>query len=377
MRIDGWLQDLRIAARSLAKQKAWTAVAIVTLALGSGANTALFTIVNAALLRPLPYPDSDRIVSISEMDKGVDHGSVPVPTFTEWGRAARSLSVLAAHSSASAVLGSVDEPELVNGARVTASYFRVFALNPIRGRVFTAEEDVPGSPGVVVLSDQLWRRSLAADSAIIGKTIVLDGTPSVVIGIMPASFTTARRAQFWTPLRLATSGTSGGAIFYHSVIARLQPGITVGAARDELATINRRLDLEKPANARGWTPLVMTLHDRRFGDNRPALLLLFGAVGVLLLIACANVSSLLLARAARRQREFAVRIAVGATRGRLVRYLVCESLVLSLAGGLLGLGVAIAAVRYFVSTSPAWIANVENIRVDGAVMLCTARPRPC
>ena len=371
MRIDGWLQDLRIAARSLAKQKAWTAVAIVTLALGSGANTALFTIVNAALLRPLPYPDSDRIVSISEMDKGVDHGSVPVPTFTEWGRAARSLSVLAAYSSASAVLGSVDEPELVNGARVTASYFRVFALNPIRGRVFTAEEDVPGSPGVVVLSDQLWRRSLAADSAIIGKTIVLDGTPSVVIGIMPASFTTARRAQFWTPLRLATSGTSGGAIFYHSVIARLQPGITVGAARDELATINRRLDLEKPANARGWTPLVMTLHDRRFGDNRPALLLLFGAVGVLLLIACANVSSLLLARAARRQREFAVRIAVGATRGRLVRYLVCESLVLSLAGGLLGLGVAIAAVRYFVSTSPAWIANVENIRVDGAVMLFT------
>jgi hypothetical protein len=159
MKSDGWLQDLRIAVRSLAKQKAWTAVAIVTLALGSGANTALFTIVNAALLRPLPYPDSDRIVSVSEMDKGVDHGTVPVPTFSEWGRTARSFSALAAYTWTSAVLGSVDAPEVVDGARVSASYFRVLGLNPRRGRVFTAEEDRPGSP-VVVLSDQLWRLKL-------------------------------------------------------------------------------------------------------------------------------------------------------------------------------------------------------------------------
>ena len=135
MRIDGWLRDLRIAARSLAKQKAWTAVAIITLALGSGANTALFTIVNAALLRPLPYPAPDRIVSISEMDKGVDHGTVPVPTFSEWGTTARSFSALAAYNYTSAVLGSVDVPEVVDGARVSASYFRVFGLNPTRGRV--------------------------------------------------------------------------------------------------------------------------------------------------------------------------------------------------------------------------------------------------
>jgi putative ABC transport system permease protein len=168
---------------------------------------------------------------------------------------------------------------------------------------------------------------------------------------------------------MSANGAAG--IRYYSILARLKPGITLAAARDELAAIDRRLDLGKPANARGWTPVVMTLHDRRFGDNRPALLLLFGAVGVLLLIACANVSSLLLARAARRQREFAVRIAIGATRGRLVRYLVSESLVLALAGGLVGLGVAIAAVRYFISIGPAWIANVENIRVDGDVLLFT------
>lgn len=371
MKIEGWLQDLKIAVRSLAKQKAWTAVAIVTLALGSGANTALFTIVNATLLRPLPYPDSDQIVSISETDKGVDHGTVPVPTFSEWARTARSFSAIAAYAPTSAVLGSVDVPEVVDGARVSASYFRVFGLTPIRGRVFTAEEDRPGSPDVVVLSEQLWRGSFAADNTIVGKTVVLDGTPSEVIGVMPAAFTTARRAKFWTPLRVATSGASAGVIRYYSIVARLQPAIPVATARDELAAIDRRLDLQKPESARGWEPVVMTLHTRRFGDSRPALLLLFGAVGVLLLIACANVSSLLLARAARRQREFAVRVAIGATRGRLVRYLVCESLVLAVAGGLAGLGIAIAAVRYFVSIGPAWIANVENIRVDGAVLLFT------
>jgi hypothetical protein len=160
MTIDGWIQDLRIAVRSLAKQRTWTAVAIMTLALGSGANTALFTIVNATLLRPLPYPDSDQIVSVSEMDKGIDHGTVPVPTFTEWGRAAASFSAIAAYASTSAVLGSVDVPEVVDGARVSASYFRVFGLNASRGRVFTADEDRPGSPGAGALppTRRSWER---------------------------------------------------------------------------------------------------------------------------------------------------------------------------------------------------------------------------
>jgi len=370
VRLDGWLQDLRIAIRSLASQKAWTAVAIVTLALGSGANTALFTIVNAALLRPLPYPHSDRIVSVSEVDKGVDHGAVPVPTFSEWRRAARAFSAVAAYTSTSAVLGSADGPQVINGSRVSADYFTVFGVTPSRGRVFTADEDRPGDPDVVVLSEQLWRRSFGADAGIVGRTVVLDGTPATVIGVMPASFTTAYQAQFWTPLRIAPAG-SGTARYYYTIVARLQAGISVAAAQNELAAIDRRLDVDKPADERGWTPVVMTLHDKRFGANREALLLLFGAVGVLLLIACANVSSLLLARAARRQREFAVRIAVGASRGALVRYLVCESLVLSLAGGLLGLGVAAASVRYVIAVGPASIARIENIGVDGTVLLFT------
>ena len=234
--------------------------------------------------------------------------------------------------------------------------------------MFTADEDRPGAPGIVVLSDQLWRRSFGADSAIVGKTVVLDGAPSIVIGVMPASFTTARQAQFWAPLRLAPSVAGSNAIRYYSIVARLRPRVTIAAARNELAAIDR---LRHETGARGWMPVVVSLHDRRFGENRSTLLLLFGAVGVLLLIACANVSSLLLARAARRQREFAVRIAVGATRLRLVRYLICENLLLTLAGGLVGLGVAFAAVRYFVSIGPASIAKVENIHVDGSVLLFT------
>jgi putative ABC transport system permease protein len=371
MQIDGWLQDLKIAARSLAKQKLWTAVAIVTLALGSGANTALFTIINATLLRRLPYPDAERIVSISEEDKGIDHGTVPVPTFTAWRTTAQSFSALAAYGPTSAVVGMEQGPRVVNGARVTASYFAVFGVSPARGRVFTAEEDRPGTPGVVVLSDGLWRGSFAADSAIVGKSITLEGNPLTVIGVMPPSFTTARQAQFWTPLRLATSGPAPIGIRYYFIVARLRAGASISAARNELAVIDRRLDADKPVNSRGWNPVVLSLQDRRFGENRPTLLLLFGAVGVLLLIACANVSSLLLARAARRQREFAVRIAVGATRARLVRYLICENLLLALAGGLVGLGVAFAAVRYFVSIGPATIANVENIHLDGNVLVFT------
>ena len=371
MHIDGWLQDLRIAARGLAKQKLWTAVAIITLALGSGANTALFTIINATLLRPLPYPQADRIVSLSEEDKGVDHGTVPVPTFTEWAMRARSFSAIAAYAPTSAVVGNGPAPRELDGARVTASYFAVLGTKPARGRAFTADEDRPGGAGVVVLSDRLWRSTFNADSGILGKTVTLDNAPAVVIGVMPPSFSTARGAQFWTPLQLVTTGPASAGIRYYFVVARMREGVTIDAARNDLAEINRRLDVDKPASSRGWSPVVLSLHDRDFGENRSTLLLLFGAVGVLLLIACANVSSLLLARAARRQREFAVRIAVGATRGRLVRYLICENLLLALSGGLVGLGVAVAAVRYFVSIGPTSISNVESIQVDGRVLLFT------
>jgi putative ABC transport system permease protein len=368
--IDGLAQDLKLAVRSLARQKAWTSVAVLTLALGIGANSALFTIINAVLLRPLPYPSSSQIVSISESDKGVDHGTVPAPTFLEWRRSAQSFIALSASGYTSAVLRGAEGPEAVDGATVTASYFTVMGTSPSRGRVFSADEDRPGGPSVVVLSDQLWRRAFAADSTIIGKTISLDGTPATVIGIMPASFTTSRRAQYWMPLQLIVKPGQNFTRYY-SILGRLRPSASIAAARSELEAVNRRLDVDREPDRRGWKPIVMTLHERRFGDTRPALLILLGAVGVLLLIACANVSNLLLARAARRQREFAVRLALGASRMRLLRYVVCESVVLSLAGGVLGLIIPLISVRYFVHMAPPTIANVESIHVNGAVLAFT------
>jgi putative ABC transport system permease protein len=372
--LDGLTQDFKLALRSLSRQRTWTTVAVATLALGIGANSAAFTIINAVLLRPLPYPDSKRIVSISESDKGVDHGTVAAPTFLEWRRGSRFLETLSASGYTSAVLPTANGPEDIDGSTVTASYFSVMGTPPMRGRVFSADEDRPGGPSVVVLSEQLWRRAFGGDTALVGKSVTLDGAPAMVIGIMPASFTTSRRSQFWMPLRLTIApeqplGTT--VTRYYTILGRVRRGSSVAAVRTELTAINRALDANRPANRRGWIPVVMTLHERRFGDSRPALLLLLASVSVLLLIACANVSNLLLARTARRQRELAVRLAIGASRARVARYLACESVVLSLAGGILGLAIPIASVGYFVRVSPGSIANAENVHVDAAVLAFT------
>jgi putative ABC transport system permease protein len=372
--LDGLTQDFKLALRSLSRQRAWTTVAVATLALGIGANSAAFTIINAVLLRPLPYPESRRIVSISESDKGIDHGTVAASTFVEWRRGASSLEAISASGYTSAVLPTSNGPEDVDGATVTASYFAVMGTPPMRGRVFSADEDRPGGPPVVVLSERLWRRAFGADTAIVGKSVALDGAPATVIGIMPAAFTTSRRAQFWMPLRLTIAAEQplGTTVTrYYTILARVRRESSVTAVRTQLTAINRALDANLPVNRRGWMPVVMTLHERRFGDSRPALLLLLASVAVLLLIACANVSNLLLARTARRQRELAVRLALGAGRGRLMRYLACESVVLSLAGGLLGLTIPIASVGYFVRVSPGSIANAENVHVDGTVLAFT------
>ena len=365
--MNSMLQDLRYALRQLAKSSGFTGVAVLTLALGIGANSALFTIVNAVILRPLPYPHAERLLSLSESDKGVDISVVSGPTYAEWLRSARSLSALAAYAPTRALVRGAEEPELVDGLLATASYFTVMAVSPARGRAFTADEDRPGGPAVVVLSDQLWRRMFAADSALIGRTALFDGKPQTVIGIMPPSFTTTRGSQYWMPMRLDPAPPTG-TTFYYYVLARLRPDASIDSPRAELAALARRLDAERSADQRGRTPVVMTLHERRHGDTRPALLILLGAVGVLLLIACANVCNLLLARGARRRKEFAVRLALGASRWRLIRYLLVESVALSLSGGVLGLFVAFLAVSPFVRIAPATVARVEGIEVDATVL---------
>lgn len=372
--VESLFADVRYAIRTLRLHRGYSAAMILTVALGIGANVTMFTIINAVVLRPLPYPEPDRLLSISIKDKRSDMGVVPDRTYAEWQRASKSV-VISTSSGGDALFTLGGETESVVGRFATAGYFDVLGVRPLMGRVFTPAEDIPDAPNVIVLSEQFWRRRLSADPAVVGKTLTVDGKPTTVLGVMPASYTTDHGAQFWVPYRL--SPPRPRETRYYSVTARLRDGVSMDAARAELGALQARLEAADRASAdhardeNGLVPVVMTLHDRRYGDTRKPLLLLFGAVGVLLLIACANLANLSLARAARREREFVVRLALGAGRWRLARHVLCESLLLSIAGAALGLALSTIAVGYFVRLSPKSVGNVEGIRIDAHVLLFT------
>jgi len=369
------MNDLRFALRSLRTRPLFAAVAVITVALGIGATTTLFSIVNAVLLRPLPYPDADRIVSISESQAGKDQEVVAAPDYVEWARSARSFDRLATYGTTAAALTGRGEPAWLGGATVSAGFFSVFAAQPQIGRVFRSDEAVPNGPHVVILAHDLWQQQFGADRTVLGRAISLDGVPYTVIGVMPAGFAVPRGTQYWIPeQRNLMPGR--GMVWYVEVVARLRAGVSLTGAQAELSALNRRVEAlapsatAAPGAARG--ALVMTLHDRMFGAARPALLMLLGAVGFLLLIACANVANLLLARATARQREFAVRVALGGGRWRLARELLWESVAVSVTGGALGLLIPVWSLSYFVHLSPVSVARVEHIQVDGTVLAFTA-----
>lgn len=364
------LTDVRYAARSLRSQPAFTAAVVLTLALGIGSTAGMFTILNAVILRPLPYPQPGRILSLSVASRGSDMEVADAPNYYAWAAESRQLEAVAAYGGGAFVVRTPAGPQEIRGTPATAPYFRVFGVAPLLGRVFTPDEDRPGAPRVVLLSEQLWRGQFASDSAIIGRSIAIDGEPTRVIGVMPASFTTPNRAQLWMPYRLRAP--EEGVMFYYSVVARMRPGATQEMVQSELVSIQRRLDASRPEDQRGLEPVVMTLHERRYGDSRRPLLLLFAAVGVLLLITCANLANLSLARATRRQREFSLRVALGARRWRLARYVLTECMLLSLAGAAMGLALAAASLGYFVRISPRVIGSAEGIGIDATVLLFTA-----
>jgi putative ABC transport system permease protein len=361
------VQDIRLAARMLARQKLWTVLAVLTLGIGIGANSALFSIIHAVLLRPLPFAEPDRIMSLTVSAGGRDLQGVEEPAYLAWKERVKSFSSLAAYGQARAIMKGAGDPEMIVGRVATYGYFSVFGTRPLLGRTFTPDEDKPGAPAVIVLSEQIWRRIYNADSSIVNRTILLDGTPVTVIGVMPAEFTKHGSALFWRPYRMRPPNPERG-IFYTSVMGRLAPGASLETARAELEAT-----LPKPTfgGEDVLKPVVMTLQERRYGDTRPPLLMLFAAVAVLLLIACANVANLLLARAARRQREFALRSAIGASAWRLVRFTLCESMLLSMMGAAVGLMIAAATLGTFVRLSPPTIARAEGIAVNGTVMLFT------
>jgi predicted permease len=367
--IESLLTDIRYAVRHLRGQPTYTLAVVFTLALGIGATTAVFTILNAVLVRPLPFPDPDRILSLSISHEGRDAEVVDGPGFEAWRSESRTLEAVAAYGGGTFVVRTPSGPQETRGMPATAPYFRVFGVRPLLGRVFSEDEDRPGGPNVVVISEQLWRGQFAADSSILGSTIVIDDQPQAVIGVMPASFASSGRAQFWRPYRLRPANP--GITLYLAVVARVRTEAPLDLVREELSGIHARLDADRPEALRGLTPVVKTLHERRYGGARRPLVLLFAAVGVLLLITCANLANLALARGARREREFSLRVALGSSRWRLARYVLIESLVLSVAGAAVGLALAASSIGYFVGISPSAVGNAEGIAINGTVLLFT------
>ncbi|HKP88256.1 MAG TPA: ABC transporter permease [Blastocatellia bacterium] len=367
------LQDLRYGVRVLFKKPGFTALAVIALALGIGANSAIFSVVNAVLLRSLPYDEPERLVMIWGTMPQSDRTSTSAADFIDYREQNQVFEQVAAFNAASFTLTGTEQPEQIRGARVSADFFSALRVQPTIGRAFQPEDDKPGAARVVVLGQKLWQRRFNSDQGIIGNVVTLNGQSFTVIGIMPAEFQFTipgffrTPAELWTPIALIKDNTARGNQ-YLRVIARLKPDITLERAQAEMTTIAGQLQQQYPGTNTGLGVRLIGLHEQIVGNIRPALLILLGTVGFVLLIACANVANLLLARAAARQKEIAIKLALGATRRRLARQLLTESMLLALIGGAFGILLALWSTDVLVSLSPANLPRVKEVGVDGYVL---------
>ncbi len=371
------IQDLRYAFRSLAKARGFAAVAILTLAFALGANTAIFSVVSAILLQPLPFQQSEELMILTGKSPRWTATAFSWPNFLDIKTQSKTIEGAAAYSSSQSFLYETGaEPERFTGALVTHDLWPVLGAKPLLGRGISAKEDQFGQAPVVVISEDMWRRRFGTDPKIIGKQIRLGADPKTVVGVMPRGFkypiTATRPTDFWMSLGQENeNATEGRGSIWMNVVTRLKDGVTVQQLNTDLATIAKRLEAQYPDSNTGLTFYATPLHDLLVSDVRPALLLLMCAVGVVLLIGCANVANLLLARAAVRHKEISIRSAIGASRGRIIHQLLVESVLLSLIAGAIGLLLATWGVDLLVALAPADIPRLDAIGINRTVLLFT------
>ncbi|MEY2572536.1 MAG: hypothetical protein QOJ87_749 [Verrucomicrobiota bacterium] len=364
------LQDIRYGLRMLLKSKGFTAVAIMALGLGIGANTAIFSLVNGVLLRPLPFPDAERIIYFEGKNPqaGITDSNISFLDFTDWSQQTELFKSTAAYWTGNANLGADGaEPERVPRAGVTSGFFSVLGVQPVLGRTFVPDDDKPGTISVAIISHGLWKRRFGSDPAIVGKQVQISSRPITVIGVMPSGFEFPEQTQIWvtSAVKVAEEPRDNRS---WSAIARLNTAVDLKQAQTQVSAINAHLAKQFTETNKGWDAGLSTLHERLVREVKPSLLALVGAVGFVLLIACANVANLLLARSAARQKEIAIRAAMGASRGRVLRQMLTESVLLSAIGGIAGLLLSIWLTDLLMSIVPEGAPRLDQVGIDYRVL---------